>query len=117
GGGGAPRWEPRHAAVMEELAVRLGGDILTAAGDASLRHLDHESNNLRAAIAWSLAHDEADLGLRIIGASWRWHQQRGRLREGRAALADLLARPAGDVRVRIQGLAADGGLAYWMADI
>ena len=40
-----------------------------------------------------------------------------RLREARALLAELLARPSnGDVRVRIAGLAAEGGLAYWMND-
>src|SRR5204863_575647 len=75
--------EARHATVMTELAERLGGDILTAGGETSIRHLDHESHNLRAAIDWSLAHDATDVGLRIMGATWRWFQQRGRLREGR----------------------------------
>jgi tetratricopeptide (TPR) repeat protein len=32
-------------------------------------------------------------------------------------IAELLARPPGDPRVRIAGLAADGGIAYWMDDI
>jgi len=109
--------EARHAQVMTELAERLGAGILTAAGEASMRHLDHEEHNLRAAIWWSLAAEDPDLGLRLMGATWRWYQQRGRLREGRAVLTDLLARPPGDPRIRIGGLAAEGGLAYWMDDI
>ena len=109
--------EARHAAVMEELAVRLGGQLLAAAAETSMRHLDHEAFNLRAAIDWSLTQDAADRGLRIVGATWRWYQQRGRLREGRWLLGELLARPGGDVRIRIQGLAADGGLAYWIDDV
>jgi len=102
---------------MTELAERLGARLLTAAGEVSMRHLDHEEHNLRAAVEWSLAAQDADVGLRLMGATWRWYQQRGRLREGRAILTELLARPPGDPRVRIAGLAADGGLAYWMDDI
>jgi hypothetical protein len=109
--------EARHASVITALAESLGRDLLASASDTSMRRLDHEAYNVRAATNWSLAHDEADLGLRLMGSTWRWFQQRGRLREGRAILADLLARPGGDVRIRILGLAADGGLAYWMDDI
>ena len=82
-----------------------------------MRRLDREDRNLRAAVDWALANDEPALGLRIVGAIWRWFQQRGRIREARALLAELLARPSpDDVRVRIAGLAAEGGLAYWMKD-
>jgi tetratricopeptide (TPR) repeat protein len=115
--GERPALEARHAAVMTELAERLGAGILTAAEHPSMRHIDHEAWNLRAAVDWSLANDRSDLGLRTISATWRWYQQRGRLREGRALLEELLARPAGDVRVRIAALSAAGGLAYWMDDI
>jgi hypothetical protein len=69
------------------------------------------------AIDRTLTDDDPAVGLRIIGAIWRWYQQRGRLREARAVIAELLARPLqGDVRIRIDGLAAEGGLAYWMED-
>ena len=82
-----------------------------------MRRLDREDHNLRAAIDWALANGEPDLGLRIIGPTWRWFQQRGRLREARALLARAARAPAtGDVRIRIAGLAAEGGLAYWMND-
>ncbi len=109
--------ERRHAAVTAAIAEAAGAGILRAEGEASLRRLDREDHNVRAAIAWSLANDEPGLGLQLIGSIWRWFQQRGRLREGRALLAQLLARSSTvDPRVRIAGLAAEGGLAYWMDD-
>ena len=109
--------EARFAGVCVEMAEKAGPMILGQAGEANMRRLDREDRNLRAAVDRSLANDHPDLGLRIIGAIWRWFQQRGRIREARAVLADLLARGGdGDVRVRIAGLAAEGGLAYWMND-
>ncbi len=109
--------EARHAAVTAEIAERAGGSILGPSGEAGLRALDREESNVRAAIGWSLAHAQPAVGMRILGATWRWYQQRGRLREGRALLAELLPADQGeDVAARIAGLTADGGLAYWMED-
>ncbi|MEO8461732.1 MAG: hypothetical protein ABI555_00840, partial [Chloroflexota bacterium] len=114
--GERPLVESRFADVFIALAERTGSEILSVGAEASLSLLDREERNLRAAIDWSLAKDRADGGLRIIGAVWRWFQQRGRLRENLALLGQLLARPAVDRRVRITGLTAQGGLAYWMND-
>jgi predicted ATPase/class 3 adenylate cyclase len=110
--------EARHAAAVLDLAEEVQGVILSPTEEAGLRRLDRDDHNIRAAIAWSLSDGEPELGLRIMGSIWRWFQQRGRLREGRAILAELFARaPSGDdARVRIGGLAADGGLAYWLDD-
>jgi tetratricopeptide (TPR) repeat protein len=84
----------------------------------TLRQLDHEQHNMRAAVEWSLAKGDPSVGLAILGATWRWFQQRGRLREGRSWLGELLDRrdPGVDPRVRLAALSADGGLAYWMED-
>jgi len=107
----------RHAGVMRGIAEAAGGRILTADGAKALLRLDHEQHNLQAAIAWSQAADDPSVGLAILGATWRWYQQRGRLRQGRALLRDLLAKPADvDPGVRLAALSADGGLAYWMED-
>jgi predicted ATPase/class 3 adenylate cyclase len=110
--------EARHAAVVLALADEIGRLILSPTEEAGLRRLDHDDHNIRAAIAWSLAEGKPELGLRIMGSIWRWFQQRGRLREGRAILVDLFARlpESADARVKIAGLAADGGLAYWLDD-
>ena len=108
----------RHAAVMRSIAETAGPRILTAAGEVTLRQLDHEQHNLRAAVEWSLGQGDSSVGLAILGATWRWFQQRGRLREGRAWLSELLDRrdPGVDPRIRLAALSADGGLAYWMED-
>jgi hypothetical protein len=110
--------EARHAASMVALAEEVGRVVLSPTEGAGLRRLDRDEHNIRAAIAWSVAEGEPGLGLRIMGSIWRWFQQRGRLREGRAILAQLFARlpPDADARVRIGGLAAEGGLAYWLDD-
>jgi predicted ATPase/class 3 adenylate cyclase len=108
--------ERRHAAEIADIAQAAGATIFGTGGETSLVRLDREEHNIRAAIAWSLANDPV-LGLRIVSSIWRWFQQRGRLREGRAVLAQLLAQtPPDEVGLRIAGLAAEGGLAYWMND-
>ena len=105
------------ADLCVSIAEQFGGAILGQTGEASIRRLDHEDHNLRAAVDWCIANGRADTGLRIAGSIWRWYQQRGRLREARALLTTLLADPsATDTRARICGLAAEGGLAYWMTD-
>jgi predicted ATPase/class 3 adenylate cyclase len=109
--------EARHAAVYADLAEAQSARILTASGQQALHRIDREQHNLRDAVTWSLAHDEPAVGMRIISSTWRWYQQRGRLREARGLLGQLLARGAEvDVRIRIATLAAEGGLAYWMDD-
>ncbi|HYL40886.1 MAG TPA: adenylate/guanylate cyclase domain-containing protein [Candidatus Binatus sp.] len=110
----------RHATEMRAIAEREGARILTRDGDAALRRLDDEQHNLRAAVEWSLTTGTTEIGEAILGATWRWFQQRGRLRECRAWLAELLDPRRGersvDPGLRISALAADGGLAYWMED-
>ena len=115
--GERPVTESRFSAVCVDIAETAGRAILGPAEAAAMRRLDREDRNLRTAVDWALRNDEPDLGLRIIGATWRWFHQRGRLREARALLAQLLAHPSGaDALIRIRGLAAEGGLAYWMDD-
>ena len=110
--------EERFAEQCATIAEAAGRAIFGPSGEAVIRQLDRESHNMRAAIDWALDNDRPGVGLRITGSIWRWFQQRGRLREARPLLARLLAHPAPtDVRTRIAGLAAEGGLAYWMNDV
>lgn len=109
--------EERLAAACTSIAEQTGTVMLKAGGEAAMAVLDREERNLQAALDWSLSHDDPTYGLRIIGATWRWFQGRGRLREARGTLMRLLERPHPlDPRVRIAALAAAGGLAYWMRD-
>ncbi|MES2209791.1 MAG: adenylate/guanylate cyclase domain-containing protein [Chloroflexota bacterium] len=109
--------EASFAAVCAAVAESAGPMILGGSGEETIHRLDREDHNMRTAIDWSIANDQPDIGLRILGSIWRWFQQRGRLREGRGLLATLLGHvPQGDIRVRITALSAAGGLAYWMND-
>jgi predicted ATPase/class 3 adenylate cyclase len=108
--------EARHAAALADLAESKGAQILSAAGSAAISRMDQEQHNIRAALDWSIRSGDVRIGLRIMGAVWRWFQQKGRLIEARTTLARLMSGAAGDDRLRIAALAADGGLAYWADD-
>ena len=112
--------EAAHAHWIERITSEAGERILAPGGDAILHRLDHDQHNLRAALDWSLGpHGDVGLGLRVMGWTWRWFQQRAHLREGRSLARQLLDAPGAhdDARARIAGLTADGGIAYWMDDI
>jgi predicted ATPase/class 3 adenylate cyclase len=108
--------EARHAKAMAALAESSGARILGPGGPAAVRRLDLEQHNIRAALEWVERSRDTETGVRIAAPIWRWYQQRGRLREGRAAIASLLANPPADLRLRIAALTAEGGLAYWADD-
>ena len=108
--------EERHAKAVAELTVVQGARILSGAGTGAISRLDLEQHNVRAALDWSIRTNQTSVGLRIMGAIWRWFQQRGRLREARSTLEQLMSDAAGDVRLQIAALAAAGGLAYWADD-
>jgi predicted ATPase len=108
--------EARHAGALADLAESNGAQILGAAGSASIARLDLEQHNVRAALDWSIRTGEATSGLRIMSATWRWFQQRGRTHEARSTLARLMANAPDDARLRLGALAAEGGLAYWADD-
>ena len=108
--------EDRHAEAIARLAEQAGGKILGPLGQPTIRRLDREQNNVRAAVAWALREGDHGLGLRVVAPIWRWFQQRGFIREGRDLLERLLVVPPADVRRHIDALAAVGGLAYWGDD-
>ena len=80
---------------------------------ATKRRLEAEEPNLRAALRFCLATGDAESGLRIAGAIWRFWQSEGRLEEGRRWLSDFLELPGVSPEARALGLVALGGLAYW----
>lgn len=108
--------EVRHAAAMADLAGSTGSRILGPGGSAAIRRLDLEQHNVRAALDWALRTGDRPTGARVIAPIWRWFQQRGRLREARAALAELRLAPTDDLELRIAALTAEGGLGYWADD-
>ncbi len=91
---------------------------LTRVDQASwLDRFELERPNLRRTIDWAIASGEADLGLRMVAASWRFWHQRGPLWEGRNALDQLLALPGASQETRARALSAAGGLAWWDGDL
>jgi predicted ATPase/class 3 adenylate cyclase len=108
--------EARHAEAIAALAEEAGSRILGPTGPAAIRLLDLEQHNVRAAAEWALRRGNSDSATRIVAPIWRWFQQRGRLVEGRALLARILAHPPVDARLEALLLTAEGGLAYWADD-
>jgi non-specific serine/threonine protein kinase len=83
-----------------------------------LRRLEREHDNLRAALDWAEAVEDADTALRTSAAMWRFWQQRGPLAEARARLELALALPGAEIHGarRVRALGALGGILWWQND-
>ncbi|MFL5675059.1 MAG: ATP-binding protein [Chloroflexota bacterium] len=110
--------ERRHARAFLTLAEDAGPHLTGADSSVWLDRLGHEKENIRAAMRWSLAVAEPELGLRILAATWRYWQLTSQFAEGAMWARDLLAHPAAgrDPRAQIGALAAQGSIAYWAND-
>jgi predicted ATPase/class 3 adenylate cyclase len=106
----------RHAEVMLATAERI--EPLLASSSEALDALTHDHDNLRAALEWAVETGEADLGLRLGYAAWRFWQRRGHFREGRSWFDRLLALPEAQLptAARAKGLTGAAGIAYWQND-
>jgi predicted ATPase/class 3 adenylate cyclase len=115
--GEASKARRRHASYFLSLAE--GAEpTLTVRDQGWLDRLEREHDNLRAALRWAIDTGEAETGLRITGALWRFWQVRGHLAEGRRWSDDVLALPGAAARTcsRAKALSAAGSLAYWLRD-
>jgi non-specific serine/threonine protein kinase len=83
----------------------------TSSQDAWLGQLALEEDNLRAALAWCVAHDPGS-GLRLAGSLWRHWDSRGFLTEGARWLEGLLAPAAGpgEAPVKVLGETAEAAV-------
>jgi non-specific serine/threonine protein kinase len=109
----------RHAVYFRDLAEAVEPTLAGAGAAAGTARLAAEQENLRAALAWAIAVGDAEIGLRLASAIWRYWQQRGQLLEGRVWFDSLLALPrAADLSpvLRAKALTAAGGVAYWRGD-
>ncbi len=84
-----------------------------------LRSLDREQKNLRAALSWLIAHEEAEIAMRFCGALWWFWQTRGYWSEGRRWLKTVLTLPEAGERtvLRAKVLSAAGELAVDQGDL
>ena len=109
------RESAREAHALHFLALAERADpLLTGSMQVEwMDRLEAEHDNLRAAIAWAEEKGEAEEGLRIGAALWRFWLVRGHLSEGRRKLDQLLALPGkGSSLVRARALNGVGTLAH-----
>ena len=109
----------RHAEYFRALAEDSESEWEGPEEPAWLARLQAELDNLRAALAWSVAAPgRAETGLRLLGASgWFWFNS-GYLSEGRAWLTAVLDLPEAAPRtaLRAKVLRQLGRLVVWQAD-
>jgi non-specific serine/threonine protein kinase len=100
--------------MAEEAELKLRG----AEQAVWLERLEGEHENLRAAVAWSIEQEQAEAGLRLGAALWRFWHVRCHLREGRDRLQALLSMPgAQECRsMRAKALNGAGALAEDLGD-
>lgn len=112
---GAASVRRSHAHYFLELAEATEPELRGPDLQLHLEVLRLEHDNMRAAIAWALEHDEGDLALRMSSSLWRFWHLHGDLTEGRSWTDQALALPsaAGPTRERARALLATGSLAYW----
>jgi predicted ATPase len=86
-----------HAAYFLALAEEAEAALTGAEQLDWLNRLDTEHDNLRAAVLWAQDHAEAETGLRLGAALWRFWIIRGHIDEGGTYLKRMLALPGEDV--------------------
>ena len=106
-----------HAAYFLVLAEE-GTSVSTDAETEWLDRLESERENLRAALEYLIRAGDAEWGLRLGGALFRFWEAREHLSEGRDRLAKLLELPEGKgpTRARARALFAAGVLADEQGD-
>jgi predicted ATPase/DNA-binding CsgD family transcriptional regulator len=116
--GEAEETQRAHAAYYLALAEETEPRLVGAEKGRWLARLQLEHENLRAAIAWLLQHQEQEAALRLCGALWRFWWMRGYWSEGRAELTRALAgsREMVAMRVRAKALLSAGALAVVQGD-
>jgi len=110
--------QERHAHYFLRLAEEAEPHLFRPEWDSWLERLEREDANLRAALVWCKANQDAvEIGLRLAGALslyWFLHDE---VREGGAWLEQMLARTGSSDRSVARGRALLGaGLLAWAED-
>ena len=85
----------RHAERYLELVLAAEPELTRANQALWLNRLDEENDNIRAALSWTIASGEIELGLQLAGALVRFWSTRGLMGEGRRWLGEALAASEG----------------------
>ncbi|MFN8637813.1 MAG: tetratricopeptide repeat protein [Chloroflexota bacterium] len=118
----------RHAAYFLALVEEADPHLRGPEQLGWLDRLEAEHDNIRAALAWSesalaataaIAHEDAQRGLRLVGALFGFWYLRGHVREGRAWMARLLpadgSAPTASTALRTAAGARAHFAAGWLA--
>jgi predicted ATPase len=108
----------RHAERIARLTEEAEPHLELGEAASTLELLDHEHDNVRGALDWSVEAGNAELAMRIASSVWRFWQQRGHFSEGREALERVLGLPSAQTvsPLRAKTLLALGSVAYWQQD-
>jgi predicted ATPase/DNA-binding SARP family transcriptional activator len=106
----------RHGLFYLDLAEAAAGQLHGPAQLESLDRIELEHDNLRAALAWSLAAGDAEVALRLCLALRDFWRIRGHLSEARQRLDDALALPAACGGLRARALAAAAVIGRMQGD-
>ncbi len=104
----------RHVGMFLALADEAEPLFLGVSSADWLDRFEVELDNVRGALAWTVATDDAPTGLRLATALRQFWQRRGHLTEGRTWIERLLAMNSADVddALRARSLGALGRIAY-----
>jgi predicted ATPase/DNA-binding SARP family transcriptional activator len=107
----------RHAGHFLSLA-EADPQVANAAQKRWLDRMEMEYDNLRAALEWSQTEEgDAEMGLRLAGALWRFWEVRGHRREGYRWLEAALARAPRRNAAGLRALSAAGNIARDSGDL
>jgi predicted ATPase/class 3 adenylate cyclase len=117
--GEAEEMGERHSAWVLVLVQEGAAGLFGPEQKAILDRYEREHDNIRAALGRAIAHDHAEMAMRIFTASWRFWQMRGYLAEAREHAERVLALPGSTDHpdARAAALEAAGGIAYWQGQL
>jgi predicted ATPase/DNA-binding winged helix-turn-helix (wHTH) protein len=111
------RMRQLHASYFLDLAERAEPELEGASQKQWLEQLEHEHDNLRAALRRSLEFNETETSLRLARALWWFWYLHGHYREGREWLDRVLKAGGGEkATLRAGALLGAGVLAFLQCD-
>lgn len=111
------RLSRRHAEMYLRRAQQADRAFGGPDEDAELLRMDVCLQNVRAALRWSLAAEDAPLALGLAGSLWRYWFSRGHLAEGLKASTDALALESEPSPIGTRALGGSSYLAWWTGDL
>jgi len=107
----------RHAETFLDLVERAAPELRGQDQRVWLDRLEHEHDNLRAAMDWAIARPDPHIAVSFAYALWKFWQARGYLVEGRRSMEAMEAMAWTLEPVdRAHFAEAFGSVAYWQSD-